>query len=258
MMSQRIGFTRPLPAPRRLLGDVLQVAQRVPVAIVERKMLLTSTAQTRARAVPRPGWCAVFTKAWAVVCKRHPELRRCLLGGLVPRLYEHPGNVATIAVEREYQGEPTLFFVQIDSPEEAGLLELEEQLEHYKTCPLQEEAVFRQQMRRTAMPGSLRRLILWAELHLSGRQRARKFGTFGVVGLPGLDVRVLRQTALLTSTLDYDTVAPDGSVEVRILCDQRVIDPAVAGRALGDLERVLRYEITTELRYLHALEERAA
>ena len=39
--------------------------------------------------MPRPSWCAIFTKAYAVVAARYPELRRAYLKFPFPRLYEH-------------------------------------------------------------------------------------------------------------------------------------------------------------------------
>jgi pyruvate/2-oxoglutarate dehydrogenase complex dihydrolipoamide acyltransferase (E2) component len=58
----------------------------------------------------------------------------------------------------------------------------------------------------------------------------------------------------LTSTLNYGVIAPDGSVDVRLTYDHRVLDGATVARALADLERVLNCEILAELRYLRCAE----
>src|SRR5262245_53654442 len=109
-MPQPTGFNMPLSLPRRTMSDLLHFARRVPTVPVERRMNLAVVAAARDNASPRPGWCAIFTKAWGLVCHRHPALRRAYLEGLFPSLYQHPINVATIAVERPYASEDALFF----------------------------------------------------------------------------------------------------------------------------------------------------
>ncbi len=60
--------------------------------------------------------------------------------------------------------------------------------------------------------------------------------------------------SLLTTTLTYDVIQPDGSLDVRLIYDHRVTDGATIARALADLESVVRHEILTELRYLRSVE----
>jgi hypothetical protein len=110
-------------------------------------------------------------------------------------------------------------------------------------------------MRRLAwLPRPLRRLLWWAALNLSGRRRVRLLGTFGVSTVAGLGAGTLFLPSPLTTTLNYGPVAEDGSVEVRLLFDHRVLDGATMARALADMERVLNCEILAELRYFRALD----
>ncbi|MFO0927701.1 MAG: hypothetical protein U0736_11795 [Gemmataceae bacterium] len=251
-MPQPTGFNLPLPLPRRLMTDFLHFASQVPTVPVQRRMDLGALVAARRVAVPRPGWCALFTKAWAIVCARHPVLRRAYLGGLFPCLYQHPINVATIAVERPYAGEEAVFFAQITRPEERSLAEIDERLAWFKDRPLTSAAALRRQLRLARLPWPVRRLIWRAALNLNGRLRARFFGTFGVSGYAGLGASSLHPRGLLTSTLSYGTVEPDGGVDVRVIYDHRVMDGSTVARALADLERVLTHEIVAELGYLRA------
>src|SRR5262245_5611090 len=127
-MSQPTGFTIPLSLPRRQVCDYLHFASRVPTVPVERTMNIRAVAEARELASPRPGWCALFTKAWGVVCARHEVLRRAYLGFPRPRLYQHPINVASVAVERLYGGEEAVFFLQVNRPEEKALAEVDTRL----------------------------------------------------------------------------------------------------------------------------------
>src|SRR5262249_43346786 len=80
--------TLALTPPRRVIGDLVHFARRVPTVPVQRRMRLAAVAAARSAARPRPGWCAVFTKAYAIVAAARPELRRTYLAFPRPHLYE--------------------------------------------------------------------------------------------------------------------------------------------------------------------------
>ena len=101
-------------------------------------------------------------------------------------------------------------------------------------------------------PRPLRRLLWWIGLNVWGRKRAAFLGTFGVTVYAGLGAASLHPLSLLTTTLNYGVIEPDGTVDVRLTYDHRVLDGATVARALAELERVLTHEILAELRYLPA------
>lgn len=253
-MSQPQGFTIPLSLPRRQMGDYLHFATRVPTVPVERQMNLAALAEARELATPRPGWCSLFTKAWGVVCARHEPLRRAYLAFPWPRLYQHPVNVASIAVEREYAGEPAVFFMQINRPEEKPVTELDHRLKWFKDRPLGDAAGVHRQLRLARWPRPVRRLLWWGGLNIDGRRRAHFFGTYGVTAYAGGGALSLHPLSVLTTTLSYGTVAPTGDVTVRATYDHRVMDGGVVARALGELERLLCHDLVAEVRYLRRLE----
>ncbi len=253
-MPQPTGFTIPLSLPRRQMNDFLHFAAKIPTVPVERPMNLRQLVQARERAYPRPGWCALFTKAWGVICARHAWLRRAYLGWPWPRLYQHPCNVASIAVERSYGAEDAVFFLHINRPEEKALTEIDARLKWFKDRPLGSAAVMRRQLRLAQLPRPLRRAIWWAGLNLNGRQRARFFGTTGVTAYAGGGAASGHPLGLLTTTLSYGTIDANGNVVVRVTYDHRTIDGGPVARVLGELERVLQHEILTELRYLESVQ----
>ncbi len=253
-MPRPAGRTLPLSLPRRFICDLLHFARRVPTVPVQRRMDLSEVAAARNAAAPRPSWCAVFTRAYAAVAARRPELRRSYLAFPFPRLYEHAANVATIAVERQVGDENAVLFAHLNNPEKRSLTELDALIRRFKEAPLGRITPFRRALRRSRLPRPVRRLLWWCGLNVWGRKRAQYLGTFGVSSYGGLGAASLHPLSVTTTTLNYGVIGPDGAAEVRLTYDHRVLDGTAVARALADLERVLRHDIAAELRYLRSLD----
>jgi hypothetical protein len=251
-MSQSKGRSLPLSLPRRFVCDLVHFAHKVPSVPVQRSMDLAPLVAGRRLAQPRPSWCAIFTKAYGIVAAAYPELRRAYLSFPQPHLYEHPLNVASIAVERRLGEEDAVFFIHIKDPEKRSLQELDWEIQRAREQPLETIGSFRRTLRVSRLPWPLRRLLWWIGLNVSGRQRARFMGTFGVSVYSSLGAASLHPLSPLTTALNYGVIGPDGAVDVRVIYDHRVLDGATVARVLGELQRVLTCEILAELRYLQA------
>lgn len=251
-MSQPAGVSRPLSLPRQLICDYLHFARQIPSVPVQRRMRLGEVVAARAASGVRPSWCAIFLKAYGFVTAASPVLRRSYLSFPRPRLYEHPINVASVAIERPYGGEEAVFFAHIRQPETLSLVEIDRRLRRFKDEPLESFGDFRRILLINRFPRPLRRLLWWIGLNVWGRKRAAFMGTYGVTVYAGLGAASLHPLSLLTTTLNYGVIEPDGSVDVRLTYDHRVMDGATVARALAELERVLTHEILAELRYLPA------
>jgi hypothetical protein len=249
-MSQPRGRTLPLSLPRRLVGDLLAFAQAVPSIPVERTMHLGHLVAVREASVARPSWAALFTKALGFVSAAYPELRRAYLTFPWPHLYEHPINVAMIAVERDLGDEKAIFFGHVREPEMLPVTEIDARLRRYKEAPLHTVGTFRRMLFLGRLPTLLRRWLWWFGLNVSGRKRVHFFGTFGLSTYGSLGASSLHPRSVLTSTLNYGPIGADGTVVVRLTYDHRVLDGSTVARALADLERVLTNELVAELRYL--------
>src|SRR5262249_13742610 len=147
-------------------------------------------------------------------------------------LYEHPVSVAAVAFERDYGNDHGVFFAQLRNPARYGLWELDAQLRRFKHDPVDEIKPFRRTLRISRLPRPLRRLVWWIGLNLSGRKRAHYFGTFAVAVSSNLGTTTQYQLAPYTSTLNYGVIAADGSVDVRLTYDHRVMDGGDVARAL--------------------------
>jgi hypothetical protein len=253
-MVHPAGHYQSLSLSRRFICDLIHFARQVPTVPMQRRMQLAPVVAARQAISPRPGWCAIFAKAYALVCAARPELRRAYMPFPWPCLYEHPISVASIAIERRLEDEDAVFFTQIRHPEKLRLLEIEAHLRRYKEEPVAGLSHFRRILKVSRLPRPLRRLLWWIGLNTSGRQRARFLGTFGLSVTAGLGAAALHQLSPLTTALNYGVIAADGSVDVRLTYDHRVMDGATVARALADLERVLNSEMVNELRYFQRVE----
>jgi hypothetical protein len=251
-MGQAAGRHFSLSLPRRFICDLVHFAQKVPSVPVERRMQLARVAAARARSGERPSWCAIFTKAYAVLGARRPELRTAYLSFPRPHLYEHFTNVASIAVERRIDGEECVLFGHVRSPEALSLVELNSQLRRFKEAPVSSVGSFRHALRLSRFPRPIRRLAWWLALNW-GRKRAHYLGTFGISVYAGLGAASLHPLSPLTTTLNYGVLGADGSLDVRLIYDHRVLDGAAIARALGDLEDILLEDVCRELSGLPAI-----
>jgi hypothetical protein len=181
-----------------------------------------------------------------------PELRRAYLPWPRPHLYEHPLSIASVAIERRYQGEDGVFFAHLRSPDEQSLQELDDHLRHFKEAPVESIGLFRRAIRTSRLPRPLRRLLWWIGLNSSGYKRAKRMGTFGVSVYSGLGAESLHPLSPLTTTLNYGVIQEDGAVTVRLIYDHRVMDGATVARALAAMEKVLNEGIAAELRQLQS------
>jgi hypothetical protein len=249
-MPHSSGRKLSLSLPRRLICDLVHFAQKVPTVPVQRRMNLAAVVTARQTAALRPSWCAIFTKAYARVAAGRPELRRAYLSFPWPHLYEYSLNVASVAIERHVGQEPAVFFAPLRSPETQPLAQLDACLRRFKEQPVESIGAFRRALLVSRFPLPLRRLAWWLALNAWGRKRAQYMGTFGVSVYAGLGAASLHPLSPLTTTLNYGVLEADGTVDVRLTYDHRVLDGATVARALEHLEGVLKGEMVTELQSL--------
>ena len=247
MLGRWIG----LSPPRRFLVDLLHFAAKIPTVPVQRQMMIGDVVAARKEIADRPGWSAIFMKAYALVCREMPALRRALLRVPWTHLREYPRTIASIAVERDYRGEPAVFFGRIKHPETATLAELQGIIRHFSEAPIDSVRTFQKMLALAKLPRLLRRALMWLGLNCPP-QRPYQFGTFGLSVYSALGAESLHPLSPLTTTLNYGVIGDDGSVPVRIVYDHRVLDGATVARALARLEEVLNGPILAELRTMRS------
>ncbi|PRY32621.1 hypothetical protein [Umezawaea tangerina] len=229
------------------MRDLLHHSRKVPSVPMQRRMRLGDVVAARTAMPDRVSWCAIFVKAYALVSSRHPELRRAYFSFPWPHLYEHQETAASFSVERTYHGEDAVFFSRIVHPEALSVRQVDAIIRRHKTAPLGTLRSFRRILGLSGLPFPVRRLVWWLAVQARGPWRARFLGTFAASITASEGGASLHQLSPLTTTLNYGQLEPDGTLDVRLTYDHRVLDGSTVARALVALEDVLRGEILAEL-----------
>ena len=225
------GRTVPLSLAQRLVSDLVRAARPLPLRTLRCPVPLPDWPGEEPPC--RTAWCALLVRAFAAVAADWPELRRAYLPFPRPRLYEHPFSVAAVAVERMLGTEEALLFVRVRQAEQWGVRDLARHLRRCTEGAPEAVATFRHLLRRSRCSLVLRRLLWWHDCHWSGTRRARRLGTFAV--LPHADPEGLPLPLPLTCTLGLGAIVTDGTADVALTFDERVLS---AGRAATVLDEV--------------------
>jgi hypothetical protein len=247
MTSQR-GSYRSLSPGRRWMCDLVALSRTIPIAALEHRLSLKPVVRARdSIAHARPSWVAIFLKAFSIVASRRPHLRSSYFGFPWPRIYEHATNVAAITVEREWRDEHAIFFDMLASPEAMGVMELHQYLRRLKSEPVESFRTFRRLIRGNRLPGPLRH-ALWRYLYsFSGPRRAHYLGTFAINGSTKYPIRPVVTTGAIGTTLYFGLFDSEGSADVCLTFDHRIMDGGHVIRTLGELELVLNTDLEREL-----------
>lgn len=241
------GTVRKITLPRRLVADLMHASMRVPFVSLTRPLNVRVLSEARAQAAHRPGWAAIFVKAFALVAKEQPVLRTLYVKWPWPAFYELPRSVAMVAIARVEDGQDCVLPQKVTAPNEMTLIEVDAQIRHAKEAPIDEVPAFRKILRTTRLPLPLRRLF-WAIGLNFGRQRANYFGSFGVTSVAAYGPGQLHAVSPGPFVLSYGVEKPDQTMDVVLRWDHRVTDAAPMAKALTRLEQVLNGEIAAELR----------
>ena len=235
---------------RRFIYDIITAGTHIPLVTIQKDMSVADLMGPRQSANPKPSWCSIFTKAYAMVVARRPEMRRACLTFPWIRMFEYEAATAHVTMEVKIDGEDALAFIPIESPELCPLLEFDRQIEQSRKNPrgLRQMA---HGLIAARLPRPFRRLAYWFVLNSSGRLRSRYFGTFGVTTVGNWGVESVRPIAPAISILHYGAIDADGKVSIRMTYDHRVLDGIGPSRALNEMEAFLRTEILAELMELN-------
>jgi hypothetical protein len=247
-MSRQTGRNLALSPFRKLVIELSYHCQKVPGGTVERPMDLSALVAARQACLPKPTWTAIFLKAMGIVAAEQPALRCAYMPFPWMHLYEHPINIANFTIERQFQGQDVVFFVQVRSPERRALSDLDKIIRTCQEEPVESVKFFKRAIRMSKVPWMFRRLTWWVSLNLFGKLRCHNFGTFSLTSVAAAGGGVLNMPPLLTSTLHYGLFDDRGHLPMRITFDHRAVDGSCIARALVRLEEVLQNEILQELR----------
>ena len=241
------GTVRKITLPRRLIADLMHASIRVPFVSLARPLYLRTLLEARAQAARRPGWAAIFVKAFALVAKEEPVLRTLYVKWPLPAFYELPRSVAMVAIARVEDGQDCVLAQKVAAPDEMTLAEIDALIRHAKEAPIEQVPAVRKILRTARLPLPLRRLV-WALGLNFGRQRANYFGSFGVTSVAAYGTGQLHALSPGPYVISYGVEKADQSVDVVLRWDHRITDAALMARVLIRLEQVLNGEIASEMR----------
>jgi len=241
------GIIRQISLPRRLILDLMHASMGVPFVALRRRMAIAPAVEARAGCAQRPGWAAIFTKAFCLVARDEPVLRTMYIGGPWPHFYELPFSIGMVAISRNEAGEQCVLPQRVRGAEDLTLAEIDAQIRHAMTAPVSKVPMFRRLLGVTRLPRPLRRL-LWSACFAIGRQRANFCGNFGLTSVAAIGPGNLDALSPGPYVISYGALAADHSIEVVIRWDHRVTDAAMIARALSRMEQVLNGDIAAELR----------
>jgi hypothetical protein len=207
---------------------------------------VAAAAAARRLRAPRISWHAIWIKAVAMAAAEWPELRTGYLRYPWAHLYLHPHSVASVTVERRWNGAPALFVDPILDPAALSLAEIERRRRSLQESPIEKVGGFRRQLRISRLPWIVRRAVWHIGTQWSGWLRSRYLGTYTVTKSHR---RIKALQVFLPISFVFYWTAPDrnGDVEVRIFFDHRIIDGSSAARIIAAIERAINEGIAAEL-----------
>jgi hypothetical protein len=250
------GTVRRISLSRRVIVDLMRASADVPFVAVRRTLSVERLAAARKGLSNRPAWAVIFAKAFAILAREQPILRRAYLKWLWPHFYEFPQTVAMIVVAPDATPDGVLLY-PVKAPDLMTLAEANDRIRNAKSQPIETTPFFRKTLLVTRLPNPLRRLA-WAIGVNFGRQRGNYLGTLLVTSVAAFGGGEVEARGPQPFILSYDRLASDGTIDVMIRWDHRITDAALIGVELSRLERILNHQIADEMLALAATERQAA
>lgn len=235
---------------RRLVDDVIRMANTMPIAGLSADLDVSEISQLRRLTRPKITWNVIMMKAYAQVCRENPELQRAYVGFPWGHLHEHDEPVCMMTIAREHLGEERLFFARFSRPDQFRLPLLQAQYDHFRKSPIEEIKQFRHQILFAKAPGFVRRFAWWALFNVWPTKRAIHMGTYGmsISGYNGAYGSL--HLGPNTTTLGVDPIPRHGVSRTTLTFDHRVMDGTPATRILLQLQDKLSTSIRDELKTL--------
>jgi hypothetical protein len=134
----------------------------------------------------------------------------------------------------------------IGDPASLSLVEISDRIRKAVEAPEEHIANFQHYVAVSHVPWFIRRWVLSAMFNMPA-YRATHMGTFALTAVANLGTDLIHPLSAWPTLVTYGVFAPDGTTDVRIIFDHRVLDGCSVARALARLEEVLNGPIIDEL-----------
>lgn len=239
-MGQRVRLSN----GRRLVDDVIRIANRIPSAGISGDFDTGLVDRFRRLTRPKISWNVLYIKAYAAVAARTNALQQTYVNFPWPHLYQHDNVVCMMTVSREFEGEERLFFARFNNPQLLTLPELQERYDYLRTEPVRDIQQFRHQINFAKAPGFVRRFAWWLMFELWPKKRGSQVGTIGTSFSGYRGVFGNQHLGPLTTVLGIDPFPRKGISRLVLTFDHRVMDGIPATEVLNEIH----YELTTTIR----------
>ncbi len=236
----------PIPLQRRWIIDTLRFAQKTPMVGGSGNMHVTAARAARRLRHPPISWDAIWVKAVAIAAARRPVLRTAYLPYPWPRFYVHPHAVATVAVERTWNGAPAVLFDCISDPAALSLEDIDRRLQALSQLPIESIGGFRRQIRIARWPWIARYAMGAIALWWSGRMRSEYIGTYYTMKALR---RIHAESVISPISFMFYWNMPSASddMPVRVFFDHCLCDASGAAWAANAIEDAMNGPIAAEL-----------
>lgn len=191
---------------------------------------------------------AYLIKAIGIAQLSHPQSRTFSLP--FGRTVTYNNVVAGFTVEREVDGEPIVFFGEIEKPHLKSLEEIAAELKMYSTGDLMSVPRLRQQMIFAGLPGLVRQIVWLLGVWFPALRLLCMGATFGLSSLGALGVNFICGPSVCTAVFGVGAaedrlVVRNGELSVRPIMslslswDQNVMDCASAARFMQAIQNLL-------------------
>ena len=242
-MGKRIALTN----GRRLVDDVIRMANKTPLASVSGDWELKEVAKLRRMAKPKISWNVLVMKAYAAVAEKNPMLRRGYVSFPWGHLYEHHQSVAMMTMSRQHNGEERLLFARFNEPNNHTLVDLQAQYDYFRKAPIEEIKQFKHQIAFAKCPTLLRRFAWWTLYNVWPIKRAFHMGTFGISISGHRGHYGSLHLSPSTTTIGVDPMPKKGISHVLYTFDHRVVDGSPATEFILKTRHILNTAIRQEL-----------
>ncbi|MFN9852094.1 MAG: hypothetical protein ACK57P_09780 [Planctomycetota bacterium] len=236
--------------------DIAHAAMRVPSFPVHRRMHLGDLEAARRQSPLKMGWAALLTSIYSQISQDIPELRDIYVEKPFPYLYRHPHPVASITIQRkDDRSSERLVWGRLQNAQQQPLEKIQKEIAGFTTAPI--DSFFRDGLAMERRPRLLRKLTWWILMQWSGRRRAKHLGTVSLSSLGGWGAMNAHYPLVTTTGLSMGPIQSNGSCEVILLCDHRVLDGALAAEVLSLLENRLQGEVLAALNRMNEKQDAA-
>jgi hypothetical protein len=242
-----------LTVARRIVADYMWASRGLPRVDVAREVSFKELIALRAQLREPPAWTAMFIKAFAIVAREIPELRRAYFGFPWAHFYEYAESTASIVQQREIFGDFGVLPIRIRQPDVLALSALSAQIRRESNEPIDQSEFNRRLLALIRLPTFIRRFLLGLALGIP-RFRRYVFGTFGITAVGHWQIEPGTVLSPVGYIISYGPARPDGVVNVRLNFDHRLFDGLLVARTLARLDEVLNTVILDEMRAMPKLE----